>query len=104
MKKDIKSKKKIIFFFSSARRNTNWNCDWSSDVCSSDLELFGATLTTLDVPAVHVEWRPPAGGDPQLAALLTRLDADHDAIERANAEALERLSNGAPFLDRKGGV
>src|SRR6266481_3242488 len=28
-------------FFSSRRRHTRWNCDWSSDVCSSDLELFG---------------------------------------------------------------
>src|SRR6267143_1326307 len=25
------------FFFSSRRRHTSWNCDWSSDVCSSDL-------------------------------------------------------------------
>src|SRR6266481_9636426 len=25
------------FFFSSKRRHTIWNCDWSSDVCSSDL-------------------------------------------------------------------
>src|SRR6267143_2665953 len=28
-----------IFFFSSRRRHTRWNCDWSSDVCSSDLDL-----------------------------------------------------------------
>src|SRR6267143_6075123 len=28
---------KIDFFFSSRRRHTRWNCDWSSDVCSSDL-------------------------------------------------------------------
>src|SRR3989338_1318544 len=27
-----------IFFFSSRRRHTRWNCDWSSDVCSSDLD------------------------------------------------------------------
>src|SRR6266481_5577876 len=27
----------FIFFFSSRRRHTIWNCDWSSDVCSSDL-------------------------------------------------------------------
>src|SRR5689334_23752176 len=27
----------IHFFFSSRRRHTRWNCDWSSDVCSSDL-------------------------------------------------------------------
>src|SRR5438309_10249152 len=26
-----------MIFFSSRRRHTRWNCDWSSDVCSSDL-------------------------------------------------------------------
>src|SRR5689334_11206961 len=29
----------VYFFFSSRRRHTRWNCDWSSDVCSSDLTL-----------------------------------------------------------------
>src|SRR5215510_15687507 len=29
----------IYFFFSSRRRHTRWPRDWSSDVCSSDLEL-----------------------------------------------------------------
>src|SRR5689334_24211842 len=29
-------------FFSSRRRHTIWNCDWSSDVCSSDLCRRGA--------------------------------------------------------------
>src|SRR5256886_10440383 len=28
----------IFFFFSSRRRHTRFDCDWSSDVCSSDLE------------------------------------------------------------------
>src|SRR6266568_8063708 len=28
----------VFFFFSSRRRHTRWNCDWSSDVCSSDLD------------------------------------------------------------------
>src|SRR5690625_6801739 len=27
-----------VFFFSSRRRHTTWPRDWSSDVCSSDLE------------------------------------------------------------------
>src|SRR5260370_41238422 len=27
----------IFFFFSSKRRHTRFKCDWSSDVCSSDL-------------------------------------------------------------------
>src|SRR2546430_16794691 len=31
----------VSFFFSSRRRHTRFDCDWSSDVCSSDLpELF----------------------------------------------------------------
>src|SRR5438309_10863480 len=32
----------LFFFFSSRRRHTRWNCDWSSDVCSSDLRLTRA--------------------------------------------------------------
>src|SRR2546430_16649621 len=28
----------FYFFFSSRRRHTRFDCDWSSDVCSSDLE------------------------------------------------------------------
>src|SRR5260370_23120417 len=28
-----------FFFFSSRRRHTRFKCDWSSDVCSSDLFL-----------------------------------------------------------------
>src|SRR6267143_2312474 len=31
----------VFFFFSSRRRHTRWNCDWSSDVCSSDLSPAG---------------------------------------------------------------
>src|SRR2546430_7359835 len=27
----------VVFFFSSRRRHTIFDCDWSSDVCSSDL-------------------------------------------------------------------
>src|SRR2546430_7394217 len=29
-----------IFFFSSRRRHTRFDCDWSSNVCSSDLTLL----------------------------------------------------------------
>src|SRR5260370_41298516 len=32
----------IFFFFSSRRRHTRFKCDWSSDVCSSDLVLSRA--------------------------------------------------------------
>src|SRR2546430_6448641 len=33
----------MCFFFSSRRRHTRFDCDWSSDVCSSDLRA-GLTL------------------------------------------------------------
>src|SRR5260370_4811637 len=32
------------FFFSSRRRHTRFKCDWSSDVCSSDLGIAGNKL------------------------------------------------------------
>src|SRR5256886_11380079 len=34
----------LFFFFSSRRRHTRFDCDWSSDVCSSDLVRGGARL------------------------------------------------------------
>src|SRR2546430_8407854 len=39
----------FFFFFSSRRRHTRFDCDWSSDVCSSD--LFGrGRLWRLSMP------------------------------------------------------
>src|SRR5260370_3407296 len=34
----------LVVFFSSRRRHTRFKCDWSSDVCSSDLPLIGRQL------------------------------------------------------------
>src|SRR5256886_10225087 len=39
------------FFFSSRRRHTRFDCDWSSDVCSSDLDIctdFNDAVTKSD--------------------------------------------------------
>src|SRR3989475_13132077 len=36
------------FFFSSRRRHTRFDCDWSSDVCSSDLLGFYGVKSGLD--------------------------------------------------------
>src|SRR6266481_479120 len=38
----------FFFFFSSRRRHTRWNCDWSSDVCSSDLAVYINTAQEFD--------------------------------------------------------
>src|SRR5688572_31310929 len=51
----------FFFFFSSRRRHTRFDCDWSSDVCSSDLErladtekLFSAGVTLVVFEKVTV--------------------------------------------------
>src|SRR2546430_3556303 len=46
-----------VFFFSSRRRHTIFDCDWSSDVCSSDLL---AACTSDVVAAVYDEALTPA--------------------------------------------
>src|SRR5689334_25074604 len=44
------------FFFSSRRQHTSWNCDWSSDVCSSDLcEPTGANDPTCSSQCVRID-------------------------------------------------
>src|SRR2546430_8187806 len=45
----------ISFFFSSRRRHTRFDCDWSSDVCSSDL-LLGMLGVMLVLLAEAHEW------------------------------------------------
>src|SRR5688572_32665089 len=40
----------FFFFFSSRRRHTRFDCDWSSDMCSSDLEEeYGQTVSTYTI-------------------------------------------------------
>src|SRR2546430_9511521 len=39
-----KSSWNLVFFFSSRRRHTRFDCDWSSDVCSSDLSFSRSML------------------------------------------------------------
>src|SRR5688572_32047481 len=41
-----------FFFFSSRRRHTRFDCDWSSDVCSSDLMSLWRVRALLAVVAV----------------------------------------------------
>ncbi|MDQ4060193.1 MAG: hypothetical protein M3145_03700 [Pseudomonadota bacterium] len=42
-------------------------------VVNIGLESFAEELAAAGVPVVQVEWTPPAGGDPELADLLSRL-------------------------------
>src|SRR2546427_8669413 len=78
----------FFFFFSSRRRHTRFDCDWSSDVCSSDLdadqrgnelirqrrEQFQAALTArTDSPLGRPFWRNLRAAAPLDAARLQGL-------------------------------
>src|SRR5689334_23395625 len=57
----------FFFFFSSRRRHTRWNCDWSSDVCSSDLlNVMGSNF-------------------------LSKAEVDVDTIRRASIVAVDSI-------------
>ena len=66
-------------------------------VVNLGLELFAQELEGLGIPVIHVDWRPPTADAATLDA-LERLEARREAIDLANASALDRLVNGEPFL------
>ncbi len=67
-------------------------------VVNVGLESFARDFQRLGIPVVQVDWRPPAGGRPELVAALDVLGAAAPAIERANAEALSRMLAAEPVL------
>src|SRR5947207_11437331 len=56
----------FFFFFSSRRRHTRSLCDWSSDVCSSDLNLLHG-LTRNYVECYATTFRPAGSAAPGVA-------------------------------------
>src|SRR5438270_9826229 len=66
----------FLFFFSSRRRHTRFDCDWSSDVCSSDLERRSEALA-----AERAEAQSSA------TTLLQARIAAEEALSRKSIEA-----------------
>ena len=61
------------------------------------LEAFGLALRDQGVAAVDVDWRPPAGGDARLVAVLERLWGEHgDRVDAANRDAVARMERSQP--------
>lgn len=47
--------------------------DTEMKVVNVGLELFAQSLQEQDVKVVHVAWKPPADGDPELIKMLEQL-------------------------------
>src|SRR2546430_3385501 len=82
----------LFFFFSSRRRHTRFDCDWSSDVCSSDLRNW-RRLERHD--AVVEQRRSQKPGDDQLSNFQT---GKGRTFLRTHLRSNPRLGM---FLDRK---
>src|SRR2546427_4720407 len=85
-----------FFFFSSRRRHTRFDCDWSSDVCSSDLNLVVMrTLSKLGLAGIRLgyavgrpEWirefnkvRPPYNVNALTLLVAERALAHYDVLD-----------------------
>ncbi len=63
------------------------------------LESFSETLRREGTEAVQVDWKPPAGGDEKIAALIDRVE-NNPKLKRdaANDEAVSRVMKSKPTL------
>lgn len=69
------------------------------DVVNVGLSLFADAVAAQGRPVTQVDWRIPAGGDPEVVAALRRLSGPlTDRIDTANAEVLRRLDTGTAVL------
>src|SRR6266481_10065844 len=83
----------VFFFFSSRRRHTRWNCDWSSDVCSSDL-LPRARSTRWPALARRARAELPQAADEAVTVLPRHRDVADDQLR-------VEFRHGAPGLLRR---
>src|SRR5215204_5503881 len=78
----------LFFLFSSRRRHTRSLCDWSSDVCSSDLTRPGLVITHVRSSDRGIA----AGTNRGLERVGTRFVATTHDDCRVQADWMERLS------------
>src|SRR5579864_7050017 len=96
----------LFFFFSSRRRHTRLTCDWSSDVCSSDLEVSSRevagrvfqSVPTQDsrLAAARLCWNPTGGPRARVLACRTMRTA---RTRQATSEVATRLASQVLVCD-----
>jgi len=64
------------------------------------LESFADNLKNEGVKAIQVQWKPPAGGNKEIAVLLDKLDIIRTKMDiaGANKKAAEIINNGKPTV------
>src|SRR5260370_33861958 len=98
-----------FFFFSSRRRHTRFKCDWSSDVCSSDLKELSGYFAKPEVRAKLNDEISAVPEPERRAFLLANLVAEQltfrlfkkfvQQISGGNVvESMQALSAIAPIL------
>jgi len=58
---------------------------------------FYEDLSSVNVPALNLNWKPAAKGDSELLSVLEKL-GDRPNIDAANQEALKRINSSQPVL------
>src|SRR5688500_20306777 len=81
-------RKEMNFFFASRRRHTRLQGDWSSDVCSSDLERHRACGPGRRTPTARR--LPPLGQAPESGAII-REPGRERAAQIGRASCRERV-------------
>src|SRR5207237_5910456 len=87
----------LVFFFSSRRRHTRFKCDWSSDVCSSDLPCFpGSGVDQLPrlviwLPAPAAATSFPGALPSRLSCLVVLSDSTAQSIPRRRRSEERRV-------------
>src|SRR5207302_3335536 len=98
----------FFFFFSSRRRHTRFSRDWSSDVCSSDLDCFEflhalpPSMEELDFPGMAQE-RPESGRNARCNSNARETPASQQKfckIGRASCREREKISVVAESLEK----
>src|SRR5256885_11397706 len=74
----------LFFFFSSRRRHTRLQGDWSSDVCSSDLELAGYACEQLAAKIPDIRLFGPKTGRAGVVSFLLKDVHAHDVVTVAD--------------------
>src|SRR5215813_15658941 len=77
----------FFFFFSSRRRHTRCGRDWSSDVCSSDLEKYA--LRAREMAPLNARFVPFSA-----QTRMSGIDVDGVSIRKGAVDAIIALAEG----------